>query len=244
MKNFSPFIEKLKGRCREPGQHAPALIACIGDSVTHGAFEVLEHRDGGLEVFYDSAAVYHEKLREGLALLYPGAAPAVINAGVSGDSAPGGLRRLERDLLSRKPGLAIVCFGLNDVHRGMEGLDDYVRAMSEMLSLLRDIPLIVLTPNMMNTKIAPELTTPTMLKIAEAAASLQNNGTMDAYMDAVREIAAKQGAALCDEYGRQKNYQARGVDTDKLLCNHINHPVRTVHSQWGQSLLDLIMSGA
>jgi hypothetical protein len=96
---------------------------------------------------------------------------------------------------------------------------------------------------MLNTKIAPELTTPTLLKIAEASASLQNDGTMDAYMDAAREIAVKQGAALCDEYGRQKNYRARGVDTDKLLCNHINHPVRAVHGHWGQDLLNLIMSG-
>jgi lysophospholipase L1-like esterase len=243
MKNLSPFVEKLEGRFKEPGRYAPPLIACIGDSVTHGVFEVLERRDGSLEALYDSAAAYHEKLREGLDMLYPGAAPAVINAGVSGDNAPGGLWRLERDLVSKKPDLAIVCFGLNDVHRGMEGLDDYVRAMNEILSRLRDIPLILLTPNMMNTKIAPELTTPTLLKVAEAAASLQNGGTMDAYMDAARELAVKQGAALCDEYERQKNYQARGVDTDKLLCNHINHPVRAVHSQWGQDLLNLIMSG-
>jgi hypothetical protein len=82
-----------------------------------------------------------------------------------------------------------------------------------------------------------------LTKIAEAAAALQNNGVMDAYMDAARETAVEQGAALCDEYRRQKNYRARGVDTDRLLCNHINHPVRAVHSHWGQDLLNLIMSG-
>jgi lysophospholipase L1-like esterase len=242
MKDLSPFVEKLEARFKEPGKNAPPLVACLGDSVTHGVFEVLEHRDGGLEAIYDLAAVYHEKLKQGLSLLYPGAAPTVINAGVSGDNAPGGLWRLERDLLSRKPDLAIVCFGLNDVHRGMEGLDDYTRAMNEILSRLKDIPLILLTPNMMNTKISPVLTTPTLLKVAEASASLQNGGTMDAYMDAAREIAANQGAALCDEYRRQKNYQAHGVDTDKLLCNFINHPVREVHGQWGQDLMNLFMS--
>jgi lysophospholipase L1-like esterase len=243
MKDLSPFIEKLEARSGEPGRYAPPLIACLGDSITHGCFETWEHRDGSLGGVYDFTAVYHEKLREGLSLLYPGAAPAVINAGVGGDSAPGGLERLERDLLSRKPDLAIVCFGLNDVHRGMEGINDYVRAVSGILDLLRDIPCILLTPNMMNTKIAPELTTPALIRIAETTASLQNNGTMDAYMDAVRETAAQQGAVLCDEYRRQKNYYAHGVDTDNLLCNHINHPVRAVHGQWGQDLLNLIMSG-
>jgi lysophospholipase L1-like esterase len=243
MKNLSPFVEKLEARFREPGRHDPPLAVCLGDSVTHGCFETREYRDGGLDVIYDITAVYHEKLREALSLLYPGAAPAVINAGVSGDNAPGGLWRLDRDVLSKRPGLAIVCFGLNDVQRGREGLDDYIRAMNEIFYRLRDIPLILLTPNMMNTKIAPELTTPTLIKIAETSASLQNDGTMDAYMDAVRETAVKQGAAICDEYGRQKNYHARGVDTDKLLSNHINHPVRAIHGQWGQDLLNLIMSG-
>jgi lysophospholipase L1-like esterase len=243
MKDLSPFVEKLEARSREPGRHAPPLMVCIGDSVTHGCFETWERRDGSLGGTYDFAAVYHEKLREGLSLLYPGAAPAVINAGVGGDNAPGGLWRLERDLLSKQPDLAVVCFGLNDVHRGMEGRDDYVRAMGEILGRLKGIPLILLTPNMMNTKLAPELTTPTLIKIAEAAAALQNNGVMDAYMNAAREIAVKQGAALCDEYRRQKNYHTRGVDTDKLLCNHINHPIRAVHSCWGQDLLNLIMSG-
>jgi lysophospholipase L1-like esterase len=243
MKNLSPFVEKLEARFREPGRHAPPRVVCLGDSVTHGCFEIREYRDGGLDVVYDIRAVYHEKLREGLSLLYPGAAPAVINAGVSGDNAPGGLWRLERDVLSNRPDLVIVCFGLNDVQRGREGLDDYVRAMGEIFNRLRGIPLILLTPNMMNTKIAPELTTPTLIKIAETSASLQNDGTMDAYMDAVRETAVKQGAAVCDEYGGQKNYHARGVDTDKLLSNHINHPVRAIHSQWGNDLLNLIMDG-
>jgi lysophospholipase L1-like esterase len=243
MKDLSPFLEKLEARFRQPGEHAPPLIACIGDSVTHGSFETTEHRDGSLGGTYDFSAVYHEKLKEGLSLLYPGAAPAVINAGVGGDNAPGGLRRLERDVLSKKPDLAIVCFGLNDVHRGKEGLDAYVRAMGEILSRLRDIPVILLTPNMMNTKIAPELTTPTLIKIAEAVAALQNGGVMDAYMDAAGEIAAEQDAALCDEYRRQKTCQARGVDTDRLLANHINHPIRAVHGHWGQDLLNLIMSG-
>jgi lysophospholipase L1-like esterase len=242
-KDLSPFVEKLEARSRKPGRYASPLIGCLGDSVTHGCFESREHRDGSLSDVYDFTAVYHQKLREGLSLFYPGAAPAVINAGVSGNSAPGGLERLERDLLSRKPDMVIVCFGLNDVHRGMEGIDDYVRAMNGILDRLRDIPCILLTPNMMNTKIVPELTTPTLIRIAEAAASLQNNGTMDAYMDAAREIAAKQGAVLCDEYRRQKTYYAHGVDMDNLLCNHINHPVRAVHSQWGLDLLNLIMSG-
>jgi hypothetical protein len=243
MKELSPFVEKLKARSKEPARYAPPLMACLGDSVTHGCFETWEYRDGNLDGAYDFTAVYHEKLREGLSLLYPGAAPAVLNAGVSGDNAPGGLWRLERDVLSRNPDLVIVCFGLNDVQRGREGLNDYVRAMNEIFDRLRDIPLILLTPNMMNTKIPPELTTPTLLKIAGTTASLQNDGTMDAYMDAVRETAVKQGAAICDEYGRQKSYRARGVDTDKLLCNHINHPVRAVHSHWGQDLLNLIMPG-
>lgn len=44
---------------------------------------------------------------------------SIMNAGISGDTAGNGLARLERDVLSHDPDLVIVSFGLNDMKNGV-----------------------------------------------------------------------------------------------------------------------------
>ena len=46
-------------------------------------------------------------------VLYPAAAVTVLNAGVSGDTAPNGAKRLERDVLARRPDLVVIAFELS-----------------------------------------------------------------------------------------------------------------------------------
>lgn len=48
-------------------------------------------------------------------ILYPEVPVNIVNAGISGDCAEGGLKRLERDVLSYNPDLIVVCYGLNEV---------------------------------------------------------------------------------------------------------------------------------
>lgn len=40
----------------------------------------------------------------------------IINAGIGGDSANVDAERLKRDVISRTPDLAVVCFGLNYIN--------------------------------------------------------------------------------------------------------------------------------
>ena len=47
-------------------------------------------------------------------LRYPGLDVTFRNAGWGGDTAPGGLGRLQRDVLSQKPTVVTICFGMND----------------------------------------------------------------------------------------------------------------------------------
>ena len=47
-------------------------------------------------------------------LRYPGLDVTFRNAGWSGDTAPGGLGRLQRDVLALKPTVVTICFGMND----------------------------------------------------------------------------------------------------------------------------------
>ena len=74
-------------------------IVFYGDSITHGG--MYEYY---VQLFY--------------ATRFPERKIAVINAGVSGDTAAGGLFRLASDVLIHKPDLVYMMFGMNDVGRG------------------------------------------------------------------------------------------------------------------------------
>jgi acyl-CoA thioesterase-1 len=72
-----------------------STVVFLGDSITHG------HR---------LAAEVAFPHRIGRALGIP-----VVNAGISGDTTAGGLARLDRDVLDRRPRLVVVELGVNDV---------------------------------------------------------------------------------------------------------------------------------
>lgn len=62
-------------------------------------------------------------------ILYPEVPVNIVNAGISGDCAEGGLKRLERDVLSYNPDLIVVCYGLNEVGKSKDGLDLYINSL-------------------------------------------------------------------------------------------------------------------
>lgn len=89
-----------------PKQQDERLVLALGDSLYAGF---------GLEQNQSFPAVLEKEL-EGR-----GVPAKVVNAGVSGDTTAGGLRRLEFTLdgLERKPDLVILGLGANDVLRGL-----------------------------------------------------------------------------------------------------------------------------
>lgn len=75
------ILEKLAARNAETPDRAAALIACLGDSVTHGCFEVFKNRFGKVDTVYRPEGGYPARLRRRLNLLYPASAVNVLNAG-------------------------------------------------------------------------------------------------------------------------------------------------------------------
>ena len=209
-------------------------IACLGDSVTHGYFASHD----GMHSNTDYEAVYHNRLRQKLNLYFSGKSVSIINAGVGGDSAAQGLARLERDVLRCAPDLTVVCFGLNDVNGT---LDEYTESLENIFAALRihGSEVIFMTPNMLNTRV----TSPELAGYAAKTAEYQNSGKMDRFMEAALKTAEKSGAVICDCYGKWKQLYRLGVDTDLLLANHINHPVRELHTLFADSLFDTIFWG-
>lgn len=74
--------------------------AAVGDSITHtGTYHAWVH------LFYLTR--------------YPGRTIEVLNTGIAGDTAAGGLRRFAWDVMRQRPTVATVDFGMNDVMRGL-----------------------------------------------------------------------------------------------------------------------------
>jgi len=103
----------------------PVRIVCIGDSIT-GVY----YHSGGLRA-------YPEMLQIALQKIHPQAQITVRNAGISGDTTTGGLKRLERDVLAYKPHLVTVMFGMNDLV-GTK-LDVFKKNLVEIITRCRQI---------------------------------------------------------------------------------------------------------
>ena len=211
------------------------VIAFLGDSVTHGAFECT---NGGSGCIFDFAAVYHNRLRLIISQKYDWIPVSMINAGVAGDTAAGGLERLERDVISRRPDLCVVCYGLNDVNGE---LDAYVNALRGIFERLKqaDIEVLFLTPNMLNTRVS-DAVLDELTVYAEVTAGMQNGGKMDAFMDAAKQVAFECGVAVADGYDLWKQMQKGGMDITELLANGINHPCREMHGMFAELLYETI----
>ena len=74
-------------------------VAFLGDSITHGGH-------------WEYILNYFDAMRN------PGQGNRYLNCGISGDTAPGGLARLESDVFSRDVDEVVVMFGMNDIGRG------------------------------------------------------------------------------------------------------------------------------
>lgn len=228
------LIQKLR-EAVYPRTDTPVL-AFLGDSVTHGAFECIQGESAGCE--FDFEAVYHNRLRKKLLEVNPWLPVSIINAGVAGDNAEMGLARMERDVLSHRPDLCVVNFALNDVN---QPLDRYVSSLGRVFDRLHEahIPAILLTPNMLNTYVHPD-TIPMYRDYAAVTAEYQTGGRMDTYVDAARELAAGRGLPVADAYAVWKGMAGRGTDTTCLLANYINHPTREMHALFADALFAVL----
>lgn len=238
------IFEKIACKGKDLRGASPVTIAFLGDSVTQGCFEIYEKAPGVIETKFKREESYSAVLRRLLSDICPPAAVHIINAGISGDSAPGGLARIERDILAYHPDVTVVCFGLNDNGNGMAGLDNYKNALKEIFIKLQKAgsEVIAMTPNMMNTYVSPHLSHDSMKGIAAACAARQNDGTMDAYMDALRDAAKEQGIPVADVYALWKSMHEKGIDTTELLANYINHPTAKMHELFAHALLSVMLA--
>jgi lysophospholipase L1-like esterase len=104
------------------------LFACLllGPALCRADYAL---RDGDRVVFLGdsiTAARRYDRIIENYTLLrFPARRVQFFNAGKGGDTAAGGLERLERDVFSRKATVAIVAFGTNDIGWGVKADEEH-----------------------------------------------------------------------------------------------------------------------
>ena len=238
------ITEKLAARQKDLRGRAPITIAFLGDSVTQGCFECYINEKGEIDTVFDPEEGYSAKLRQILYTLYPRAQINIVNAGISGDNAKGGLDRMERDVLAFSPDLTVVSFGLNDCCGGLDRVSRFGERLQEIFLRLQEkgSEVIYLAPCMTNTYVSSSIKDAALREVAEQQAKRENDGVLAAYVDEAKRVAESCGARVCDCYSKWKRMAACGVDTTALLANYINHPRREMHRMIADSLIEIIFS--
>ena len=214
------MLERFVARIEEKSKNnssAPVNIAVIGDSVSQGCMQA--------DVM-DFDNVYHAVLKKMLEKRHPKCTFNVINSAVGGESAPGGLTRLDRDVISHFPDLVIVGYCLNDSCCGLDALDNYTGSMRKIISSIRsriNSDIILLTPNFMASRINPAIAEEHM-KYTDTIIGNQKNGILKKYAYALKALAAEQEVPVADVYSEWEEMEKYGEDTTSMLCNGLNHP--------------------
>ncbi|MEO1996628.1 MAG: GDSL-type esterase/lipase family protein [Planctomycetaceae bacterium] len=120
----------------------PGLVTCaltLTFSSAHAEFAI---RDGDTVAFLGdsiTAARTYGKIIENYTLLrFPKRNVRFINVGIGGDTAAGGLQRLERDVFQNNVTLLTVAFGINDIGWGMHADDAHRHLFLESIGGIVD----------------------------------------------------------------------------------------------------------
>jgi len=230
------FLKRIEANAEKPAS-GPVVIVALGDSVTQGCMEL-----GRMD--YDG--VYHNVLKGMLEKRFPKTTFSVINAGVGGETAADGLKRLKRDALSHSPNLLLVAFCLNDACKGVQSLDEYSSDIREIISRAKnetEAEIIVLTPNFMasrkTSRIAHE-----HRQFANMMVDMQREGVLKTFSDTLKGIAEELDIPVADIFAKWSTLEEKGLDTTSFLSNGLNHPDRPRQRLAAKTIMDLIGKAA
>ncbi len=232
------IAQKIAEKHADQFGKAPVTIAFIGDSVTQGCFECEYNPELGYfgPTEYENSFACH--VGQILRYLCPSTQVNIVNSGIGGDKATGGLARFDRDIAPYHPDLVVIGYALNDCGHGPEGLPAYREAMQGLIRKTREIgaECILLTPNHMNDRVSPYLTAEPLMNTARAFLG----NCLDDFVVALRGIGDEEGVPVCDVYARWQAWRESGVNTTELLANRLNHPRRELHWMVAYLLVETI----
>ena len=158
----------------EPDKDKPTVV-CFGDSITNRG--------------------YYKTLAETLNV-------NAINAGVAGHTTAKGLRRMQRDVLDRKPGVVVIFFGTNDLRADAEKVyvpvDKYSKNLETMIKACAkiDAGIVLCTVPPINQTVYFEGRESEAHDAYEALGGLEK--MLQSYRVAAQEVAVKHSVPIVD----------------------------------------------
>ena len=176
-------------------------IVCHGHSVPAGYFKT---------PLVDSQNAYPHLLHAGLQAKFPFAVMNVIVTAIGGEDSTAGAARFEKDVLSLRPDVITIDYGLNDRRVGLE------RARNAWLAMItaakaKNIKVILLTPT------------------GDVTAKLDDpQDPLNQHAEQIRQLAAEQNVGIVDSLAAFKKYIQDGGKLNDLMSQG-NHPNRAGH---------------
>jgi lysophospholipase L1-like esterase len=168
-------------------------IVFLGDSITEGGVSP----KGYVTVIKNTLTKKHSDL--GI---------EVIGAGISGNKVPDLQRRLEKDVLMKKPTLVVIYIGINDVWHGESDpargttKEKFEAGLLEIIGKIKDSGARVV------------LCTPTVIGEKKAGAN-KLDSRLDEYAEISRKVAKETKSQLCDLRKAYADYLAKNNSEDK-----------------------------
>lgn len=184
----------------------PATIVCLGDSVT-GVY----YHTGGYRA-------YPEMLEIAISKALPKSQVKVINAGISGHSTTEGLARLERDVLSKKPDLVTISFGLNDMTRMSE--EQFRKNLDTLIARCRDAncQVVLCTPNSV---------------ISTGGRPIEK---LKRFCDIIHAVGRDSRVPVCDQFASGEALRAKDAWSWRLTLSDEIHPNMDGHKLMAEEL--------
>lgn len=99
---------------------------------------------------------------------------------------------------------------------------------------------IFMTPNLRTDRLSSALSDQIVCSAAEKVAANEQEGWLEQYISAAKELCRELKIPICDCYRIWKQFKAGGVDVNRLLANKINHPLRELHWLFAYELVKTI----
>lgn len=186
-------------------------VVCHGHSVPAGYFAT---------PMVDSLNAYPHRLHAALKHRFPFAVINVIVTAVGGENAESGEARFAEDVLTHRPDVISIDYGLNDRGLGLERAGALWTSMIEQ-SLAVGSKVILLTP------------TPDMTQADNYSGD--DRDLLPAHADQIRGLAAEYRVGLADSFAACMDVARSGHITDLLSWS--NHPNRAGHELVAKELL-------
>jgi lysophospholipase L1-like esterase len=171
---ISIMTATIRSSAAEPALKSGDRIVFLGDSITQAG--------AGPEG-------YVTFVREALAKSHPDLKVEILGAGISGNKVPDLEKRLDKDVLAKKPSLVVIYIGINDVWHSQNGKgtpkDVYETGLKSLIQRIRDggARVLLCTPSVIGEK---------------TDGSNKLDGMLDEYCDVSRSVAKETNTPLVD----------------------------------------------